>query len=128
MKSRHILRLLVVIAASLALVACGSSKKKTSSTSSSASKPATLSVSVSQSGKKSVLTAPASTTGGVVTVTLKNSGKAPHEAQLARLDKAKTLADVKKVINSPKIPTWAHLEGGVSAVPPGQTGTASVSL
>lgn len=129
MQIRHILKLLVVIAASLALAACGSDKKKSSSSSSSSTpKTATLSLTAGESGKKSTLTVPASTPGGIVNVTLKNAGKRPHAAQLARLDPGHTIADVKKVVNSPKIPTWAHLEGGVSATPPGQTGTATVSL
>jgi uncharacterized cupredoxin-like copper-binding protein len=128
MRTRHILTIVLVALAALALAACGSDKKKSSSTGAQAPKQATLSVTAAETGKNSNLTVPASTTGGVVTVTLQNSGKAPHEAQLVRLDKGKTIADVKKVIKSPKIPTWAHLEGGVGATPPGQSANATVSL
>src|SRR4051795_11996166 len=118
----------LLLLGALALSACGSSDKKSSSTSATSSKPATLAVTAAESGKTSKLTAPASVSGGIVTVTLKNSGKAPHEAQLVRLDPGHTAADVKKVLSSPKIPTWAHLEGGASPTPPGQTGSATLSL
>jgi hypothetical protein len=118
----------LVALAALALAACGSSKKKSSDTGATGPKPATLSITAAEAGKKSNLTVPASTSGGIVTVTLKNDGKAPHEAQLVRLKGGHTVADVKKIIKSPKIPTWASLLGGVGAIPPGQTGTATVSL
>jgi uncharacterized cupredoxin-like copper-binding protein len=126
--SRTLIAFLLLLGA-LALTACGSSdKKKSSSTSATASKPATLSVTAAESGKKAKLTAPASVSGGIVTVTLQNSGKAPHEAQLVRLDPGRSIADVMKIVNSPKIPTWAHLYGGVAATPPGKSDTATVSL
>jgi uncharacterized cupredoxin-like copper-binding protein len=118
----------LLLVGALALTACGSSDKKSSSTSATTSKPATLSVTAAESGKTSKLTAPASVSGGIVTVTLQNSGKAPHEAQLVRLDPGHTAADVMKIVNSPKIPTWAHLDGGVGATAPGQSGTSTVSL
>jgi hypothetical protein len=129
MRTSRSLIALLLLACALALTACGSSdKKKSSSTAAKAPTQASLSITAAEKGKKSNITAPASTSGGIVTVTLKNSGKAPHEAQLVRLAKGRTIADVKKVINSPKIPTWAHLEGGVAATRPGQSGTSTVSL
>ena len=130
MRIRPTLIAALLLIGALALAACGSSSKSTKSTSTSAtaSKPAALSVTATDSVKNTKLTVPASTNGGVVTVTLKNDGKRPHEAQLVRLDNGKTIADVKKVLSSPKIPTWAHLEGGVPATPPGQSGTATLSL
>jgi hypothetical protein len=128
MQLNRTLMIFPLVLGALALTACGSSDKKSSSTSSSGSKTSALSVTASDSGKKTTLTVPASASGGVVTVTLKNTGKRPHEAQLVRLDNGKTIADVKKVINSPKIPTWAHLDGGVPATPPGKSDTATVSL
>jgi hypothetical protein len=129
MRIRPTLIAFLLLLGALALTACGSSdKKKSSSTGATASKPATLSITAGEKGKRSNLTVPASTGGGIVTLTLKNDGKAPHEAQLVRLDKGHTIAEVRKLIKSPKIPTWAHLEGGVAATRPGQTGTSTVSL
>lgn len=128
MQRRQTVNIVLVALAALALAACGSDKKKSSSTGAQAPKQATLSVTAGEKGKKSNLTAPASTSGGIVDVTLQNTGKAPHEAQLVLLKGGHTAADVRKVIKSPKIPTWASLLGGVGAIPPGQSATATVSL
>jgi hypothetical protein len=129
MRRRQTFNIVLVALAALALAACGSDKKKSSSTGGGEGpKPASLSISAKESGKKSNITAPATTGGGIVTVTLKNDGKAPHEAQLVLLKGGHTAADVKKIIKSPKIPTWASLLGGVGAIPPGQSATATVSL
>jgi hypothetical protein len=122
-------KILAVVVGSLALAACGSSSKKTSTTTASpASPPTALSLSISESGKKPSFTAPASTKGGVVNVTLQNQSKKPAEAQLARLDPGHGLPDVLKALGGGGPPPWAHLEGGVSSVLPGQKGTATLSL
>lgn len=127
MRLRQVLTLLLVLLAALALAACGSSKKKSASTSAT-SPPPPLSLSIAEKGKKASFTAPASTHGGVVNIALQNTGKKPHEAQFARLDPGHTVKDVLKALKAQGPPPWAHLEGGVSSVAPGQTGTATLSL
>src|SRR5437764_728797 len=129
MPLRQVLTSLLVVLAALALAACGSSsKKKSSSTSSTpAQQPATLALSISESGKKASYTAPATTRGGLVNVTLRNKGKGPHSAQLVAIGNH-TVAEVKKSIAGNKTPSWAHLLGGSPSVAPGQTGAATVVL
>lgn len=72
--------------------------------------------------------------GGVVKVTLKNKGKVRHELQLIRVDgkhsRTEVLDALKKVVSGMNQPTPDYIvpAGGVSAVKPGQTGTASMVL
>jgi hypothetical protein len=111
------------------MAACGSGKSKKSSTTAAGAKPSTLALSISESGKAAKFTAPASTKGGLVNVTLANKGKMPHAAQLVRLTGNHTTADALKTLGSNKPPpAWLRAEGGVSAVAPGQSGSATVIL
>jgi hypothetical protein len=123
------LTIVLVALAALALAACGSSKKKSSSSNSSSSgtQPTTLSISATESGKKASYTAPASTKGGLVTVTFQNNGKAPHSAQLAKIDGNHSPQEVLKATsgNSNKTPSWIHGEGGPGNTNPGQTSTST---
>lgn len=115
----------------LTLGACGSSKKSNSSASGGgAAKPTTLALSISESGKTAKFTLPASTKGGLVSVTLKNTGKMPHSAQLVRLEGGHTVAQAVQNISghSDKTPSWLRAAGGVAQVAPGQTGTAMLNL
>jgi hypothetical protein len=124
--------LIALLIGALALSACGSSKKKsssanTSSSSSSAGQPTTLSISATEQGKKANYSAPASTKGGLVAVTFQNNGKAPHSAQLVKVDGNHTAREVLKAIggNSTKTPSWIHGEGGPGNTNPGQTSTST---
>jgi plastocyanin len=122
--------LIALLIGALALSACGSSKKKSSSASTSSSssgQPATLSISAAEKGKKASYSAPASTKGGLVTVTFQNNGKAPHSAQLVKVDGNHTPQEVLKAIggNSTKTPSWIHGEGGPGNTNPGQTSTST---
>ena len=124
--------LVAALVAALALGACGSSKKK--SESSGAGKTgaagANLDVSVTEAGKSAKYTIPKSVKGGLQTLTLSNKGKGPHSAQLARIEGDHTAQDALKVIGSEesKTPDWLRAEGGLGAVAPGQTATASLVL
>src|SRR3954447_11218680 len=129
MPTRQILTIVLVALAALALAACGSSKKKSSSSNSSSSgqQPTTLSISATESGKKASYTAPASTKGGLVTVTFQNNGKAPHSAQLVKIDGNHSPQEVLKATsgNSNKTPSWVRGEGGPGNTNPGQTSTST---
>jgi hypothetical protein len=113
------------------VMACGSSQK-----SSSSAPPSTrttgqvVSLSITETGTSARFTAPTSIRGGLVTVTLKNQGKAPHSAQFVLIGGNHTIADALRIIegNSTKTPSWIRGEGGVAMVAPGQTGTATVDL
>jgi hypothetical protein len=129
MRRHPTLMIVLLLLGTFALAACGSSsKKKSSSTSATPAQTVSLSLGIAEKGKKASFTAPASTQGGVVNVTLQNTGKKPHEAQFARVDPGHTIKDVLKAAAGNGPPPWAHLVGGVSAVAPGQTGTATLSL
>jgi hypothetical protein len=129
----RIASVLIAALTAVALAACGDSKSEKSSTTSGGDvgpKTATLSLSISEAGKSAKFTAPASTKGGLVEVTLDNKGKQPHAAQLIRLLGGHTPAEAVKTVgsNSPKTPPWLRGEGGPSAAPPGKASKASVIL
>jgi plastocyanin len=107
-------------AAVAALAACGSSSTK----------PSKLSLSISEQGKAASFKAPKSAKGGLVDVTFKNSGKAPHGVQFVQYTGNHTVADVLKQIgsNSNKTPSWLKGNGGTTPVPGGKTGSATVNL
>jgi hypothetical protein len=119
----------VLVPALLLAAGCGSSKKSTSSTSAT-SAPATLALSITESGKASKFTAPASTKGGLVTVRLTNDGKKLHGAQLFRITGGHTLQQAIQATagESSKTPDWIRAQGGIGAAAPGQTQAATVSL
>lgn len=125
----------------LALGACGSSSKTSSSGSSSktpgaaANSPstpaagATLAVSVKETGAGRVaFTAPASISGGVVSVQFTNSGKKLHMAQIIGIDPGHTIRDAFKILAGNTAPTWLHGLGGVGGTGPGASRTAQVVL
>ena len=117
-----------MLVAALALSACGS-KKKSSSGPTGAS-GASVNLSVTEAGKSAKYTVPKTVKGGLATLTLTNKGKAPHSAQLARIEGDHSAQDALKVIaaQSKKTPDWLRAEGGIGAVAPGQTANASLEL
>ncbi|TMM11719.1 MAG: hypothetical protein E6G00_04555 [Actinobacteria bacterium] len=117
--------MVALLVPALAVAGCGKSKKKSTAAS-------TLDVTVSESGKSAKYSVPSSVKGGLVRVTVANHGKAPHAAQLVRLEGNHTVQDALKIINSQsnntKVPNWIHGEGGVGAAPPGAPVSATVVL
>jgi hypothetical protein len=117
----------LLIAASLALpTGCGSDDG-------SGAEAAKLAVEASDPSKgKIALEAPESVKAGAVEITLTNSGKGPHGAQLVRVEGDHTADEVvEKVLETPEgapTPEWAFAAGGVAPVPPGKSGTATVTL
>jgi hypothetical protein len=104
----------------VALAACGSSSTKATN----------LSVSISEKGKSASFTVPKSAKGGLVDLSFKNNGKAPHGVQFVQYTGNHTAADVLKQLgsNSSKTPDWIRGAGGATPVPGGQTATASLNL
>jgi hypothetical protein len=107
----------VVVAA---LAACGSSSTK----------PSKLSLSISEQGKAASFQAPKSAKGGLVDLTFKNNGKAPHGVQLVQYTGNHTAADALKQIGSQsnKTPEWLRGQGGTPAVLGGQSDSATLNL
>jgi hypothetical protein len=84
---------------------------------------------VSETGKTAKITAPKTAEGGVANLKLTNSGKAPHEAQLLRIEGDQTPQDVFKAVQDDTAKNeWLRAEGGVGQTPPGATATATVQL
>jgi hypothetical protein len=103
-----------------ALAACGSSSTK----------PSKLSLSISEQGKAASFKAPKSAKGGLVDVSFKNNGKAPHGVLFVQYTGNHTVADALKEIgsNSNKVPSWLKANGGTPAVPGGNSASATVNL
>src|SRR6185503_12241744 len=100
--SKRALALVGAIAATAALLTgCGSSS------SSSDNSPTPLSLKISEKGKKSSFDAPKSATGGLVTVSLANEGKAPHGVEFIQYTGNHTAGDVLTQFgsNSKKTPS-----------------------
>lgn len=113
--------LCALIGAAALVTGCGSSSNP---------KPTRLSMSISEQGKTASFQAPKASKGGLVEVSLRNNGKAPHGVQFVQYTSGHTAADVQKQLgsNSNKTPEWLKAEGGVGTVAPGATGTATVNL
>ena len=72
---------------------------------------------------------PAEVSGGVVEMRFTNTGGLPHEFAFAQIEKGKTEADVKAVIESGGEPTeWAEDVAGVPGLSPGQSITVTRTL
>jgi hypothetical protein len=89
-----------------------------------------VSMSISEQGKKASFTAPKSAKGGLVDLTFKNNGKAPHGVQLIQYTGNHTFADVLKQLGSQsnKTPEWIKGQGGTPAIPGGQSDSATLNL
>ena len=93
--------------------------------------PAPFSVTATAQGKKKALEFPASVKSGLVTLTLTNTDSAPRSAQIVRVEGDHTVDDVLKVVNAEeetKIPEWMQDGGGLGAVKPGDSATATQVL
>jgi hypothetical protein len=103
-----------------ALAACGSSSTE----------PTKVSMSISEQGKKASFTAPKSAKGGLVDLSVKNNGRAPHGVQLVQYTGHHSAADTLKVLaaGSNKTPDWVRGQGGTPAIPGGQSDTATLNL
>jgi hypothetical protein len=112
----------VTAAGSLAVVGCGGGG--------GGSEPVALNLKISESGKAATYQTPKSAEGGLVEVSLKNEGKAPHGVEFIQYTGGHSLSDVLKELGAEgeKIPSWIKLQGGIGAVPGGQSQKATVNL
>ena len=119
--TRPMLALWAPIAVLFLLSGCGQGD------SSGQAKP--LNLKLTESGDKASYSgAPREVPAGLARISLKNGGKAPHEAQLVRVDGEHSAEEVLQAIGGTerggRIPEWLHAAGGVSTTGPGQTKTA----
>lgn len=115
---------LAALAALLAVAAAGCGG------SSGSDEPTVLKIGVSEQGKKASFELPKSAEGGLVEVKLTNGGKAPHGVQFIRFTEGHSEEEVLKELagENEKTPDWIRGEGGVGAVGPGETGSATLNL
>lgn len=127
---RFILTTLAVMATGAFVAGCGDDDED--SASSQTAKPAAFQITATAEGtKRKVLEFPSTVKAGLVTVTLRNEDKAPRSAQLIRVTGDQTVDDVLKIVDAEeatKIPSFMQDGGGLGAVPPGTTASATQVL
>lgn len=113
---------LAALVAVLVAAGCGGS--------SGSDEPTVLNIGVSEQGKEAKFELPKSAEGGLVEVKLTNEGKAPHGVQFVRFTEGHNEQEVLKELagENEKTPDWILGEGGVGAIGPGETGTATLNL
>jgi hypothetical protein len=134
MTSRRLPVLLAAAALCIAPAACGSDDDSSDGGSSSESaEPAAVTFETTEPSKGRVaISGPASVEAGVVEITLENSGKGPHDAQILRVEGNRSAEQViSSTIDSGEgapIPDWVTDGGGLGAVAPGQSATVTEVL
>ena len=113
------------------LAACGDDDDDEAATP-AGSEATELQVTVTEVGDQVRLDLPATIEGGVVNLTLTNSGEGPHSLQFVKVTGNHTTAEVVAFLNSSEeggpIPDWFSEGGGIGTVYPGQSGTACFKL
>jgi hypothetical protein len=94
--------------------------------------PTDLAVTITESGDRVNIGIPASIDGGVVNLTLTNSGQGLHSLQFIKIEGDHATEEWVAFLESEEeggpIPDWVSEGGGVGTVAPGQTGKASFEL
>lgn len=127
---RHVLALLAAVALSLSLVACGDDDDEGGGEAASQQ----LTITVADKGKEqSTLRAPSSADAGLAELTLENTGKRSHDAQLFRVAGNQTAAQViaalgKALQGGSGFPGWLFYAGGVGATEAGEAETVTQNL
>jgi len=125
---------LLAVAGLCALPACGDDDDSSAGGGSSvASEATTVTFTTTEPSKSRVaIDGPSSVDAGLVEITLENSGKGPHDAQLVRVAGEQTaqqvIADVIDTEEGAPTPDWAHAAGGVGSVERGESGTVTQTL
>jgi hypothetical protein len=126
---------LLAVAGLCALSACGDDDDSSSAGGSSdaAAKTQAVTFTTTEPGRNRVaIDGPSTIDAGLVDITLKNSTKAPHDAQLVRVAGDQTAKQViSKVIDTEEgaaTPDWAHGAGGVGSVDGGSSATVTQVL
>lgn len=126
---------LLAVAGLCALSACGDDDDSSSAGggSSDAAEAQAVTFTTTEPAKGRVaIDGPSTLDAGLVDITLKNSTKAPHDAQLVRVADDQTAKQViSKVIDTEEgapTPDWAHGAGGVGSVDGGASATVTQVL
>lgn len=133
MKQRRTRRSILGSCCAVAIAAlaggCGGDDKKDAATDEPA-KPVRMAIAATGEGTRKTMTVPSSIKSGLVNMTLTNSDTVPRSAQLLRIVGDHPIAEVVKVVtgDGEEIPNWVQDGGGVAAVAPGASATASQVL
>lgn len=122
---RVVLGVIAATAATAVVAGCGNDDKKSSA------KPASFVIQATSAGKKKPkLSIPPSVPAGLVAISLKNTDTSPRSAGIIRIVGDHSVAEVLKVTggDGAPIPDWLQDGGGLGAVAPGKTATATQNL
>jgi len=134
MTSRRFPVLLVAAAVCLVPAACGSDDDDSSSGGSSdSSETASLTFETTEPSKgKVAIAGPDTIEAGMTEITLKNSGKGTHDAQILRVEGDRTVDEVLSNSTDGKegapIPEWISGGGGLGTTAPGKSATVTQVL
>lgn len=90
-----------------------------------------LAVTITEAGDKVSIGIPSDIDGGVVNLSLTNSGQGPHSLQFIKVEGDHTIqewVDFLEEEESGPVPDWISEGGGIGTVAPGQTGKSSFEL
>jgi hypothetical protein len=133
MTSKRFSALIAAGALCLVPAACGDDDDSSSGGSPEASETAAVTFETTEPSKgKVAIDAPQSIEAGVVSITLKNSGKGLHDAQIVRVEGDRTADEViSNSVDSEEgapIPAWIAGGGGIGTVAPGESRTVTQVL
>ncbi len=90
-----------------------------------------LAVTITEAEDRVNIGIPANIDGGVVNLSLTNSGQGPHSLQFIKVEGDHTIAEWLAFLDSEgpgPVPDWISEGGGIGTVGPGQTGRSSFEL
>ena len=128
---RSILGSCAALAIAVLVAGCGGDDDKPDAAEPAPAKPVRYAITATAEGRtQKAMTMPSSVKAGLVTMTLTNSDTVPRSAQLLRIVGEHSLDEVLQVVtgDGEEIPNWVQDGGGVPAVQPGATGSASQVL
>ncbi len=119
---RTVLCLLAAAMATSFMAACGDDEGEATA----------LAVTITETADKVSIGIPASIDGGVVNLSLTNSGQGPHSLQFIKVEGDHSIQEWTDFLESEEegtpVPDWISEGGGIGTVNPGQTGKSSFEL
>lgn len=110
----------------LAAAGCGGGESEPQE---AAAEPQLLSIRVDERAGAASLEVPKTAVPGLVELTFDNAGKAPHSAELIRVEGVHSAAEVVEALGAAQrggpVPEWFFAGGGVGTTPPGETRTVT---
>jgi hypothetical protein len=109
----------MTVAATLAVTGCGGEEPEENA--------------VEIRGEEYAFVMPSESEGGWTTLRLTNTGEEPHEFALARIDRDRTIVDVRRVLADPQLqeqgpPDWVQIRAGIPTLGRGETAALTQRL